>query len=61
MERKLIAIDLDGTTLNNHSLITSETKQAIQNLGRRPKETPHQRRHVDGQQAHDKSAQHPNS
>ncbi|HZK23055.1 MAG TPA: Cof-type HAD-IIB family hydrolase [Atopostipes sp.] len=32
MNKKLIAIDLDGTTLNNHSLITSETKQAIQKV-----------------------------
>lgn len=32
MNKKLIAIDLDGTTLNNQSFITSETKQAIQKV-----------------------------
>lgn len=32
MNKKLIAIDLDGTTLNNQSRITSETKQAIQKV-----------------------------
>lgn len=32
MERKLIAIDLDGTTLNNNSQVTSETKQTIQRV-----------------------------
>lgn len=32
MERKLIAIDLDGTTLNDRSQITNETKQTIQRV-----------------------------
>lgn len=32
MDRKLIAIDLDGTTLNNDSQVTSETKQAIESV-----------------------------
>lgn len=32
MERKLIAIDLDGTTLNNQSVITPETYQVLQKL-----------------------------
>ena len=32
MERKLIAIDLDGTTLNNESKITPETFHVIQNV-----------------------------
>jgi hypothetical protein len=32
MERKLIAIDLDGTTLNNDSQVTAETKQTIQRV-----------------------------
>ena len=32
MDRKLVAIDLDGTTLNNASVITDETHQAIQQL-----------------------------
>lgn len=32
MERKLIAIDLDGTTLNDKSQITSETYQTIQKV-----------------------------
>lgn len=30
MDRKLIAIDLDGTTLNNNSQISTETKQTLQ-------------------------------
>lgn len=30
--RKLIAIDLDGTTLNNHSILTSETEQTLKSL-----------------------------
>ena len=30
MERKLIAIDLDGTTLNNESKISSYTKEVLQ-------------------------------
>lgn len=30
MNKKLIAIDLDGTTLNNQSKITTETKKAIE-------------------------------
>jgi len=29
MEKKLVAIDLDGTTLNNHSQVTKETETAI--------------------------------
>lgn len=32
MNRKLIAIDLDGTTLNNDSQVTKETKQTIQRV-----------------------------
>jgi len=32
MERKLVAIDLDGTTLNDNSQITTETKQTIQKI-----------------------------
>lgn len=32
MERKLIAIDLDGTTLNDRSQITNETKETIQRI-----------------------------
>ena len=36
MEKKLIAIDLDGTTLNNNSELTQETidtLHAVKNLG----------------------------
>lgn len=32
MDRKLIAIDLDGTTLNDNSQITPETKQTIERI-----------------------------
>jgi len=32
MERKLVAIDLDGTTLNDDSQITTETKETIQKI-----------------------------
>ncbi len=32
MNKKLIAIDLDGTTLNNQSTITTETKKAIEQV-----------------------------
>lgn len=32
MKRKLIALDLDGTTLNNESKITAKTKQTINKL-----------------------------
>lgn len=32
MERKLVAIDLDGTTLNNNSQISSETKKTIKQI-----------------------------
>ncbi len=32
MERKLVAIDLDGTTLNDDSKITPETKQTIERV-----------------------------
>lgn len=32
MKRKLIAIDLDGTTLNNQSILTSETERVLKQL-----------------------------
>jgi len=32
MERKLVAIDLDGTTLNDNSQITAQTKKTIQKI-----------------------------
>lgn len=32
MDRKLIAIDLDGTTLNNHSILTTETEVTLKKL-----------------------------
>lgn len=32
MDRKLVAIDLDGTTLNNQSILTSETEKIIQKI-----------------------------
>lgn len=32
MERKLITLDLDGTTLNNESIITSKTEHVLRNL-----------------------------
>ncbi|PJH64159.1 HAD hydrolase family protein, partial [Salmonella enterica] len=32
MNKKLIAIDLDGTTLNNKSTISNETKDTIKKL-----------------------------
>ncbi len=32
MDRKLIAIDLDGTTLNNQSVLTPETEQTLKKL-----------------------------
>ena len=32
MERKLIAIDLDGTTLNDHSVLTQKTEETIKKV-----------------------------
>lgn len=32
MKRKLIALDLDGTTLNNHSILTDRTADILQHL-----------------------------